>query len=1087
MQIYNNDNKFKLIYQSIKSNNIDVFKSMFPDLRETMNKKQNYKNYILYALENNSTDILDYLFSEELKEQSHSFIQNTAFINNKNTSLNFLSLIIHSKKFSIAFNNLIKYYSAKNIQNLFDLHIEDYKILYHSITKLNKDEWSLYFNVLKNNIINQLDKPYVLEDTPPFIIVKFGQEHHLHLLKYFHSFNINSQTQTGFSPFLYACAENNILFIQEYLKLIDLNSFKNSFIQKNCLNSACFNKDTNVLKTLMSYLKDNNIPVIDTGNLSPLFTAFSEMDEEKILILLNIFNTDISEPFVSLSKQLKTAQKLQMLINIIPLLEPHHLENFSQNNTLICEFWSNVFLHTNLKDIQSLLSNYILKKSFENLKTYPELCHHLYNSSIVGRKDINLKIDFLLEELPIVTSNESEILFNATISKNELYFKTSKYPKLKLLKNFSLSSSLINLPATQIKNLIEHTQISKYLSPNDFSLIYSIGMYKKSLSLMKFIKQKYLTNKPIFKKELLNTNAFVQNNLILLQDNMENTIFNPKFKNKFVEILSFFEEIPNNFLSKIAFDLYSKPNINIDNLKNINFLFNNNEKYVASFHNSVIAFLLQQEKIPDHIKTYYSKSPNHISKICFSKLINFEKVENFSEKNLLKFLELSFFDPSENSILSEIDLTNDEDMVFQNIDTYENIKPNGLFQIFANHQLKNIQSKKYHPKIIKHYNLRTWTILFSILDSDNPFKEQFIDIFLQLTDFSIPTFNNFHKNISFENFQSISHHFKLPESFWNKLHLHYKDKHFELSHSLYLNYASLNKNINEQDFLLFINSVDELVKENIFDKIFSLKILKQLNSTIIETKNIIETKKNQTFSYQLAMLNKIIPYYHDIDLSELLNSSIQNNQFEIVDCILTHKNYLLSKINYDLFFNNDNFKSLLSNNNFDLLINIAQKISIKEQNDNILYIISKHIINSNDTIYINNMFSSLGNTIKTMKIEQIQNIKEVINFLEPVIHLTDTSILSEMINIIFIKIKENPEQKILNNSFFDILLKFNNIKQEIIVNDINYNEIKNFLHENNHNLSCQNSLNYFREFELSNRLDNSNLSSNIINKSKKKI
>ena len=71
----------------------------------------------------------------------------------------------------------------------------------------------------------------------------------------------------------------------------------------------------------------------------------------------------------------------------------------------------------------------------------------------------------------------------------------------------------------------------------------------------------------------------------------------------------------------------------------------------------------------------------------------------------------------------------------------------------------------------------------------------------------------------------------------------------------------------------FINSVDELVKENIFDKIFSLKILKQLNSTIIETKNIVETKKNQTFSHQLAMLNKIIPYCHDMDLSEILNSS----------------------------------------------------------------------------------------------------------------------------------------------------------------------------------------------------------------------
>lgn len=1037
----NPNNSIRQFYQSIKSDNIDSFKDLYSELNHFLYKDQSYKNYVLYALENNSYQVLDFLFSQENIENTNKFIKNTAFLKGNNKTSNFLILLLQSKKFSSTFANLKLYYPQKKLEELFQQDEYNNKSFYYAITKLNETDWISFFNTFQTTIESYLSitpTKNIPNDSPSFIVTKFGKPYHSHLLKHFDISNFYLSDHQGHTPLLFACSEANMEFIRELVLNCNLN-FQNVF--DNCLYSACFNDDINVLKFLLQYFKDKGF---DTHLIFPLNITITEQMEDKTLYLMDSFTHDISEGLLSLSKHFKTKKSLNMFQKMLPLLKESHVSSILHNQSFAAEFISNLFLHASFNEIQEILKNPICLKIFEYLKSSPAICHHIYNSSIVGRKDINLKIDFLLLHFPIINSENSDSYFHGKIYQNELTFKSPKFPQLKLLKNFSLASSLINLPITQIKNLITQTNIDKHFSKDDYLVLYSLGLYKKSLSFMKFIKSTYLSEKPFIKQNSTNINAFIQNNLILLQNNSESSIFSPKFKSKYAEILSFFEETPSNFLSKIAFDSYSRKNVSE---KTISFLFNNNEKYVSSFYNSIITFLLQQENIPAEIVQSYSKSSNNISKVCFSKLINFEKVESFSEKNLLRFLELSFFDPSENSILSEIDLINDDDVVFQNINTYENIKKNSIFDIFAEHQIKNIKSKKYHPKIIKHYNLRTWTILFSILDSSNPHKNNFIESFLKMTDFSIPTLTSFTQNVSINNFKRISHHFDLDLNFWNSLNDYYNTKNIEykfVPRTLFLNYVSNMPNIPNSYMVL----VEDYIKLNLIDANFA-------NELLINKINSFKHTTNST-----KFIETIIPLCSDDYLLEILNLTVSKLNLDGFKIILKNAPHLATKFKVDLqsIFDNDLQKNHLS----QLFVNV----------------LNNHFLENNQIDSILKVFEAIDNRLANSSDPNLAKIYAVIYNFKPVIHVIDNNILSEITNNYF-----DYMQKLLDKNNLDLLQKdalikqfthlfliFNQTKNELVLEKQHHEKLHLFLNNQKNNQSAIDILQYFREFDLKERI-----------------
>ena len=1073
----------KNFYQSIKADNIDQFKHLYEGLKNLLLKEQTYKNFLIYALECNSSKILQFLFSNDEKNDTKSFMENTQYKKSEKTTLSFLPLLMYSKQFKTAFYNFTKYTDNYFASTLISSNLDE--TLFLAFSKLEEQEWNLFFQAFENLIVNKISKFSSHDDNYLFILIsRLNKDYHMHLLEYYNSTILDSFNNQQINPFLIACSDSSLSFVKALTEKLNTNISS----QFKFLDFGVFNEDINVLKFLLNYCDQHSLPYDHFFTVSPLFTAIEEGSDNKILYLLDKLNDDVSDSLTSVSKHFKNPKSLSSFFKILPSIKECHINKFLSHNNISVDFWSNLFLHASLSDIQKVLENEMFQKSFNTFKSSEELSHYIYNSSIVGRKDINIKIDFLLEHLPILNSEHSDKYFVGKIKNNELYFQT-KWKSLKLIKNFSFASSLINLPANQIKTLLENTQVSKHLSEHDFLIIYSLGLYKNSLSLMKLITSKFLPKKPLIKSEFLNTNAFIQNNLISLQEKEPQSFLKLKFKNKYAEIISLFEDSPSNFLSKIAFDLFSSEDSKLSEIKKLNAVFNNNEKYLSAFNNSVIAFLLQRDEIHKDVLQYYSKYSNNISKVCFAKLTNLEKVENFSEKHLLRFFALSFVDPSENCILSEIDLINSNDVIFQNIDTYENIKNNEIFKVFLNHQLKNIQSPKYQSQIIKHYNLRTWSILFSILDSSNPNKNDFIDDFLKITDFNIPTLQSKNKNISINNVSNISHHFDLPVIFWEKLFKYYSGEDNLINQNeaklLLLNHAA-SKLLPYSFSPLIADSISSLTKHEYLTSDVSYNILSKVFH--LSSHYTVPVDKNMNTDCFLNDFKPLLNNLTENQLVSLLNDSIIYNSTFLVSFLIESKPEVLNKFSLTTILNNKEYQEYISNQETSFA-----SLKIKPYVEQDVHILLKNtLLQQNNFKAINDFFIDLTDKINQEKPEDFYRIYNILSIYNDSLHLVNEKSLINLLTSYYKKMSCVSSTQSFYNHIINLSSSFLTGNGELFLKELYNSEIKNILfqvYENNKsNDKLDGLIKAFRELDLKEKISsNSSGEKETTIKTKKKL
>lgn len=1046
---YSQPSNLKSFYQSIKYDNLSLFIKQF-DLLKPILIKQNIKNFLIYAFENSSEKIIKYLFQNE-KHFCDNYILNTKYEKIGKEPLDFISLSVTSSHPDKTLYYLKKHISLEILKTIFENNEETITRL--GLIKLGHNNWLNFYNLFSSQV-NAVIKKDKYSDFA-FIIATFNNKGHIPLIKYL---NHSATNSVGMTPFIAACKFSNLEIIKEFLNYNNPNAeFINDY---HCINLSVFNEDINVLKFFLNEMKTNNIE--RKAGIAPLYLSISDGMIDKSLFLVKETDEEVSEAILNLSSHLKTEHNKLLILELSKYLKDEHLIELSTNINMTTEFWVNAFSNLYLHEIQLLLSNSSFKKSFDILNKSPANSHYIFNASLIGRRDVNLKLDFLLEHLPIINSSNSDCFFNGAIVNNELYFKI-KNQRMKPIKNFSLASSLMNLPINQIKNILEQTKISSHLDNYDYFVLYALGLQKKSLGFMRYIKNKKIQF-PLITEQERNLSDFVQNILINLQENKQYSISSLKFKNKYIDIISTFEEPPRNFISKLACSLLDKDGT-INDILAINNLFNNNKQYMSSFHNSIIAFLLQKENIDDELMKYYSKYSNQISKVCFAKLINLNIVENFGDKNLIRFLEIPFVDPSEDSVLSSLDWHTENEEVFYNIEIFENVKPNQLFNIFCSHQLKNIKSKRYDKKIIKHYNLRTWSMLLSIVDSSNPQASLFIDKLLKITDFSIDNYFYKNKNISLDNFKKISHHFNLTKDFWQSLFNYYKDDFSSLAscHIIYLNYITQKDNLHLHTQYIN-NSVSFLKKNNLLTQNSSIHLLCNLiaSSSELDFERDINVSLFLSLSENLSKENYLKLLEHCLENSNYVYchhiiSKLQDSNIEIIEQI---------NKTYNTFLLHDEQKILP-------LLSFLQKINFNNE-----------LILLNYNLFNQTMKAHRQLTNYNIILEHFSNFIQGLN--EKQKQIIPLNMYDETINIFLSK-----EYQTINNHVNSFITPLNlKIMSSIIIeNPSLITKIKEFdiLNSDAYKLALktpegQQLVNLQREFELNNLLTPINKDKKIINK-----
>ena len=228
--------------------------------------------------------------------------------------------------------------------------------------------------------------------------------------------------------------------------------------------------------------------------------------------------------------------------------------------------------------------------------------------------------------------------------------------------------------------------------------------------------------------------------------------------------------------------------------------------------------------------------------------------------------------------------------------------------------------------------------------------------------------------------------------------------------------------------------------------------------------NKFNSFKNTTNSHKF--IEKIIPLCSDDCLLNILNHTISNFNIDGFKTILRNAPHISTKFRMDLtsIFEND-----IQKKNLSLIFTNA---------------LNNHFLEHNQLEPILQIFDAINIHLEKANDPNLAKIYSVIYNFSSIIHIIDNQVLSEITNNYFKYLQaiidkestDSLQKEALVKQFTHLFLIFSQEKNELIIDKKYHEPIRIFLQNQSSNQSARDVLQYFREFDLKEKLSDTSVS-----------
>lgn len=889
----------KKIFSEIKKDNLENFKQLLENSKAVYFKNKQKENLLFYSLQSGSLKISQFLlenYPEFLLERNSYLLTPFSDLIYRNNNKGFKAFL------SLAKSNKL------SLGQVFEKGGEIYTIPLLAVEKLNQDNWKIFEDLTKklwhNSNLNVTDRyGYNIAHKIAINNSNFAEN----ILDYLPK-EVFSQldSELGATPLLTALKFSELSLIKKFIAHSDI--YQKTLLGSNAVHLAVFNSDISVLKFILETLH-HSPELITTSNLygdSPLMSAINNHNIEALTLLIPYHieqNKDLSEEIIHFIKTSpKDFDKFKLFLTNS---KPENLKVLLDSEEYLAVFFSYIFHYGNESDIKSF-ENSFFWNNFSKINS-PFLKHQLYSSSILGKKSIKYKINYLLDKKDFLSSLNSQEVFSPN-KDIDLYFYNADYRNF--TKNSKIASfiGLLNtMPGTQIIDLINKSKFMNKIDDLDKIHLLCIGLKKNNTELLNMIN---IQDNSLLLKGHMNCSLMIQD---LLADYDYNSELQPYF-NLFLKNIDFKPiRLFHNYIDRI---FLLNPEEKMNKIYSVLSLFKDFPEYKKDFIHLLIYRLTQTEDEQNDLLSLFIKNDKAV----------LSAIENISDKHINKLKNndftqhiLSVYGERKNLIDFLMDIAQSD-----NIDKHELMKFI-LPQCVLNNSTSKRLGKQIKNKPIDDYG---WFFIMKNF-SENKSLHYLTDTYFS----SKTTFNDFSKDI----IDLIPYFSDISKNYIYNCFNSFKNSSNEIS---VLN--SLNNKI-ELDYTRIIN--DSFKNYNFHPISFVLN-----NSQI----NINDLDLN-SFWNNFNITN----FFIDLNNKNKLDSEPLNNYLEFLD---TNKEKLSKETIISLF---DNFEGwLLKNDTIDNNIAMIRTIHIlfkmfQEKidilNENTLINICKIIISNND---LNNLSSA---------------------------------------------------------------------------------------------------------------------------------
>lgn len=600
----------KKIFSEIKKDNLDNFKTLLQDNKAILFKNKQKENLLFYALQSGSLKISQYI----IEQHPEFLLEQNAYLLTPFTDL----IYRNNHK---GFKAFLKLSCLPNmsLHQIYNQGGEVYTTPLLAVEKLTKENWVIFEELTKkfwnNDSLLATDR-YGYNIAHKIAIN--NADYAASILAYLPS-ELFSQldSELGSTPFLTALKFADLPLVKKFLPYSDI--YQTTLLGSNAVHLSIFNNDISVLEFILNQLKDKP-ELITASNLygdSPLMSAINNNNTEALSLLIPYYieqDKDLSQEIIHFIKTSpKNFDKFKLFLNKI---NKNNVQQLLDNEEQLGVLFSYIFhygLENDIKEFEKMF----FWQSLNKIKS-KFLNHQIYSSTILGKRSINYKINYLLKDKSFLTSTESQEVFvpNKDI---ELYFYNEDYRNFnKVSKIPSFVSSLNTMPGTQIVDLLKKTNFLDRADNLDKLHLLCIGLKKENAEILSYIK---LPENNIKIKSHLNC-------VLVMQDLLSDYDYNPLFQEQFNQLLGSFKFRPtrlfHNYIDKI-FLLSSEEKMN--KIYSVLSLFKDFSDYKKDFIHLLIYRLTQTEQSQNELLSLFIKNdkavlsaienipPKHINKI----------------------------------------------------------------------------------------------------------------------------------------------------------------------------------------------------------------------------------------------------------------------------------------------------------------------------------------------------------------------------------------------------------------------------------------------------------------------------------------
>lgn len=899
-QISETDKNIRYVFSAIKKDNVKKFSELIEKDLSLIDFKNNKKeNLLFYAFENNSKQIIDLILKKR-----------PMFLMEKNIlNINIIHELINKNKDIDCFLDKISKLDVIDKQYLFTNHDPQGNNIFILAAKSGNNEYLKKLIKIYPNFKDINNKSNIYgQNIAHFMATKIFEKNDT-LINGFSSDTLSKLDNiNGFSPVMLAAYYQNLENFTSYYKIYPNN--QKSSLGNELIHFAAHNNKDIILFLIKNGLFSNKK---NDYNQTPLFISLLK---GKVDIAIELFEEAKKDKIYQEDILISTKIMNKNYDFFETIINNKTNEKLTLNNQK--KFLEYLFLYCSYDQLIKTINNPNIIDYIKNLDF-----SILSSKTITGKKDMVLKINYLLKHKEVITTEESLSISQSLdkLPKNQISF---------ILKNSNLLSKINNEDkpvffALALKHELKNIEISDNLIIKN-ELMGNIKFFLKTTNInnekhllnisnwLKLFQDKNIIYKHYGMIASKNNNPFnfIQENFKDLdKDNKKNLIF---------YTLTALFKYDNNNISEETYLLISKhKNLLLEvfcgiikfgkiplNKKLINILHENKDKLINQ--ENLLVFFQKSNK---NNKLAINFLKNNLNIFDLKKINN---IRNFCDKLILEPYHTEIFDLIVNKI------ENKKEFISNYIDSYLN-----------NYVSINKNNNKFFLNLIKNYPEKNNIIKVFILN--NIKNKNFIEIgFLKelnkKTILNHTEINTFYQelvnNLNFTGALKFQEIFIKEININNLNFIHLKDTNLNFESNDFLDFLIKNsKKLNKKQ-LFEINSVitNKIKKDEIS--------LSDIEKYMVSFSNSID-KLDSNFIINISnyILNKQSP--KDLFLTSILQESL-NNIFSVI--------YLHKDIN--VFKNIESHKNyhLISNN---IKISIEKKLLENELNSN--FAINKSKVN----------------------------------------------------------------------------------------------------------------------------------------------